>query len=123
MCVLQQVIRDSDFSLLSVSSIGSTTSDYRSLFFKLLTHDQFLGAAISVACTLLVVVLFYTELQHFMTVDVVPELSVDTTFGEKLQINVDIVFHSLPCAFVSLDAMDVSGAHQLDVSHSVMKQV
>ena len=28
----------------------------------------------------------------------------------------------MPCAYLSVDAMDVTGAHQLDVAHNVMKR-
>lgn len=31
-------------------------------------------------------------------------------------------FPSMPCAVVSLDAMDASGQHQLEVMHDVFKQ-
>ena len=45
----------------------------------------------------------------FLEVDVVSELSVDDSFGELLRINMDVTFLDLPCAYVSVDAMDISG--------------
>ncbi|EGG17141.1 endoplasmic reticulum-golgi intermediate compartment protein 3 [Cavenderia fasciculata] len=57
-----------------------------------------------------------------MTTETHHELFVDTTRGEKLRINMDVVFHHLPCAFLSLDAMDVSGDHQFDVAHNIFKK-
>jgi hypothetical protein len=74
-------------------------------------------------------------------VEIRPELSVDTSRGEKLRINMDVVFHSLPCSCkrpslgdffrrciddlssdLSVDAMDISGEHQLDVDHNIFKK-
>ena len=37
------------------------------------------------------------------------KLSVDTSRGGKLRINVNITFPSLPCSVLSLDALDLSG--------------
>jgi len=34
----------------------------------------------------------------------------------------DIVFHNLPCAYISVDAMDISGETQLDVDHNIFKK-
>jgi len=47
---------------------------------------------------------------------------VDTSRGEKLRINMDVTFPDLPCGYVSVDAMDVSGEHQLDVEHNIFKK-
>ena len=38
------------------------------------------------------------------------------------QINFDVTFSRLPCSVLSLDAMDVSGEHELDVVHDVYKR-
>jgi len=57
-----------------------------------------------------------------MTTEVHPELHVDTSRNERLRINVDITFPRLPCAYLSLDAMDVSGEHELDVDHGIFKK-
>jgi len=39
-----------------------------------------------------------------------------------LRINFDVTFPHIPCSLLSLDAMDVSGSHQLDVSHHIKKK-
>jgi hypothetical protein len=44
-----------------------------------------------------------------MSVDVQEELFVDTSRNEKMRINVDIDFPKMPCAYLSMDVMDVSG--------------
>jgi len=80
------------------------------------------GAAVSILSGIFIVLLFFSEFSFYMEVDVVPELLVDTSRGEKLRINVDVIFPSLPCSYVSLDAMDISGEHQLDVAHNIFKK-
>lgn len=47
-----------------------------------------------------------------MSVDVQEELFVDTSRNEKMRINVDIDFPKMPCAYLSMDVMDVSGETQ-----------
>ena len=53
--------------------------------------------------------------------DVTEYMDVDHTRGEKLRINFDITFPRMACSVVHLDAMDISGKHQLDVDHNVVK--
>lgn len=77
----------------------------------------------------------------YLRMTTISELSVDTSRGELMDINVgllldrmlcfsdigsslcplqfDITFHKLPCAWTSLDAMDISGEMQLDVVRSL----
>ncbi|KAL5493242.1 hypothetical protein EMCRGX_G014389 [Ephydatia muelleri] len=80
------------------------------------------GATITLISVAVIVVLFSLELTYFLTTDVREELFVDTSRGEKLKINFDIDFPKMPCLYLSIDAMDVSGDHQLDILHSVFKK-
>jgi len=82
----------------------------------------FSGAAVSIVSGLFILWLFISEFTYYLSTEVQPELLVDTTRGEKLRINMDIVFHNLPCAYLSVDAMDISGEHQLDVDHNIFKK-
>jgi hypothetical protein len=82
----------------------------------------FSGAAISIACVLLVTILFVYEWQAYMTLEVNQQLFVDIGRGQKFHINVDITFPHLPCKILSVDSMDVSGAMQIDVVKSVKKR-
>lgn len=49
-------------------------------------------------------------------------LSVDATRSAALDISFDLTMHRLPCSWLSLDAMDVTGTSELDVSHHVHKR-
>jgi hypothetical protein len=79
------------------------------------------GAIVSIACCLLMAWLFFSELSLYRSTEINPELVIDTTRGEKLRINFDIVFHNMACSFLSIDSMDVAGQHQLDVDHTINK--
>ncbi|KAL6043020.1 Endoplasmic reticulum-Golgi intermediate compartment protein 3 [Balamuthia mandrillaris] len=82
----------------------------------------FSGAAVSIISGLIIAWLFISELSLYLAVDVSPQLYVDVSRGEKLQINLDITFPKLACSYLSVDAMDVSGEHQLDVDHNIYKR-
>jgi len=80
------------------------------------------GGVVSIVCTIIIIWLFISELSLYLTVDTQPELFVDASRGEKLRINIDITFPDLPCAFLSVDAMDIAGEHQLDVFDNIFKK-
>ncbi|XP_071105582.1 endoplasmic reticulum-Golgi intermediate compartment protein 3-like [Haliotis cracherodii] len=80
------------------------------------------GAAVTLSSAVLMFILFVSEFNYYLTKEVQPELFVDTSRGQKIRINVDITFSKLPCAYLSIDAMDVSGEQQIDVDHNLFKQ-
>eukprot|EP00199_Chlamydomonas_sp_CCMP681_P001880 CAMPEP_0119106818 /NCGR_PEP_ID=MMETSP1180-20130426/6334_1 /TAXON_ID=3052 ORGANISM="Chlamydomonas cf sp, Strain CCMP681" /NCGR_SAMPLE_ID=MMETSP1180 /ASSEMBLY_ACC=CAM_ASM_000741 /LENGTH=357 /DNA_ID=CAMNT_0007092209 /DNA_START=168 /DNA_END=1241 /DNA_ORIENTATION=- len=81
------------------------------------------GGAITIASSVVMCLLFLSELHLFSLTREVHELVVDSSRGETISINLDITLPKMPCAWLSLDAMDVSGELHLDVqSHDVFKQ-
>lgn len=80
------------------------------------------GGAVTVISGLLMFILFVSELSFYLSTEVTPELYVDTSRGQKLRINLDVLFPKLPCVYLSIDAMDVSGEQQIDVMHSMLKR-
>ncbi|KAI7843637.1 hypothetical protein COHA_002876 [Chlorella ohadii] len=80
------------------------------------------GGAITLVASLFMALLFFSELRLFTRVNTVNELSVDTSRGEMLAIHFDVTFPRMPCAWLSVDAMDISGEVQLEVDHDVYKR-
>lgn len=80
------------------------------------------GGAVTVISSLLMFILFVSELSFYLSTEITPELYVDTSRGQKLRINLDVLFPKLPCVYLSIDAMDVSGEQQIDVMHSILKR-
>lgn len=69
------------------------------MFLPAIIHSfSFLVISVTVVSSLLMVILFISELNYYLTKDVQPELFVDTTRGQKLRINIDIDFPKVPCA-------------------------
>eukprot|EP00271_Cylindrocystis_brebissonii_P013203 TRINITY_DN32853_c0_g1_i1.p1 TRINITY_DN32853_c0_g1~~TRINITY_DN32853_c0_g1_i1.p1 ORF type:complete len:390 (+),score=61.40 TRINITY_DN32853_c0_g1_i1:291-1460(+) len=80
------------------------------------------GGIITLVSSIFMVILFLTELRIYLLPTTTNELSVDTTRGETLQINLDVTFPELACSVLSLDAMDISGEQHLDVVHNIFKR-
>mmetsp|Transcript_33759 Transcript_33759/g.54705 ORF Transcript_33759/g.54705 Transcript_33759/m.54705 type:complete len:386 (-) Transcript_33759:112-1269(-) len=91
------------------------------------THEDYrqktvLGGVVSVFSSIIISYLFFSELAYFLSVERTHELYVDTSRGEKLQINLNVTFPGMQCSVLSLDAMDISGEHQLDVYLNIFKR-
>ena len=80
------------------------------------------GALLSIVAGLFIVFLFVSELSAYLETKVEPDLFVDAGRGEQLRINLDVVFPNLPCEYLSLDVLDISGEAQLDVMHNIWKR-
>ncbi|KAF6021499.1 ERGIC3 [Bugula neritina] len=80
------------------------------------------GAIITMVSAVIMAILFLSELNYFLSVDVDQELIVDTMRGQKMKIYVDITFPKIGCSLLSMDAMDVSGESQIDVISNIFKQ-
>ncbi|XP_074582256.1 uncharacterized protein LOC141838624 [Curcuma longa] len=80
------------------------------------------GGIITIASSIIMFLLFISELRLYLHAVTETKLVVDTSTGEKLRINFDITFPALSCSMVSLDAMDISGEEHLDVRHDIIKK-
>lgn len=79
------------------------------------------GGLVTIISTCIIIVLFFVQLQYYLSTDVTQVLFVDTSRQEKMNITIDIRYPSLPCSYLTLDAMDVSGDTQTDVTHNLYK--
>jgi hypothetical protein len=91
------------------------------------------GAIVSIVAVLLAVLLFCAELRMFLTTEAVELMEVDdapaggsrngaAVTSKNMRINFDVTFPNLPCAIVSLDVADSTGAHSENVIHNVFKR-
>jgi len=82
----------------------------------------FSGGTITVISGIVMILLFASEIQDYLTPGIEEQLFVDTTRGAKLKINVDIIFPKISCDFLSLDAQDVSGEQHIAIEHNIYKR-
>jgi len=80
------------------------------------------GAAISLVMFSVILFLFIAELSSFLRIEKVDELKIDGGGPGKLPISFDVTFSHIPCSLLSVDAMDVSGEQQFDLSHHINKR-
>ncbi|KAM6553362.1 hypothetical protein CsatB_014124 [Cannabis sativa] len=80
------------------------------------------GGLITIASSIVMVLLFLSELRLYLHAATQSKLVVDTSRGETLRINFDVTFPAFPCFILSLDAMDISGEQHLDIKHDVIKK-
>lgn len=86
-------------------------------------HRSVSGGVITVVTVILMIILFMSEVGVYVKHRTANSLAVDTSRGETMEIHLDVVLHKLPCSWVSLDAMDVSGDVHLEVhDHGLLKQ-
>mgnify|MGYP001108734570 CR=1 FL=1 len=79
------------------------------------------GGLVTIASTLIIIVLFILQFQYYLTTDVEQILFVDTSRQGKMNITVDVIFPILPCSYLTIDAMDVSGESHTDIIHDLYK--
>lgn len=80
------------------------------------------GGVITLASSIVMTLLFISELRLYLHAVTETTLVVDTSRGETLRINFDITFPALPCSILSVDAMDISGEQHLDIRHDIIKK-
>jgi hypothetical protein len=79
------------------------------------------GGFVTIISSIIIFLLFFLELKYFLTTDIVQVLFVDTSRQEKMNITIDIKFPVLPCSYLTVDAMDVSGDSQTDIVDNLYK--
>lgn len=88
-------------------------------------EKTFTGATISVISALLVTLLLVNEMSMYLTDHVKEKVVLDRNgilSDERLSINFDITFPRVPCEVLHLDAMDIGGNYQEDITHNINKQ-
>ncbi|CAG2116362.1 unnamed protein product, partial [Medioppia subpectinata] len=80
------------------------------------------GATVTIISGLIMSVLFISELNYYLTPELREELLVDVSRGDKLRINLDVVFPHISCHFLAIDAIDVSGEQHINIEHNVFKR-
>jgi len=82
---------------------------------KDLTEATYTGAIISVCCLITIALLFFGEVASYISPRIHSDMVVApmNRYGERLKVFMDINFHKLPCAALSLDILDVLHNHEL----------
>jgi len=86
--------------------------------YRIKTHS---GGLISLMSIVTMVVLFFSELHTYLSVEVVDHIIVDTTLNQKLPIGLNITFPHLRCDEVSVDTVDSMGENQVDIAGDLVK--
>ncbi|KAM7251126.1 hypothetical protein ACFE04_023009 [Oxalis oulophora] len=79
------------------------------------------GALVSIVGLVIMATLFLHELRYYLTTYTVHQMSVDLKRGETLPIHINMTFPSLPCDVLSVDAIDMSGKHEVDLDTNIWK--
>lgn len=79
------------------------------------------GGFVTIGSLILILYLLWGEWADYRRVIVHPELIVDKSRGEKMEIHMNVSFPRIPCELLTLDVMDVSGEVQTGVMHGVEK--
>nr|DAD48497.1 TPA_asm: hypothetical protein HUJ06_018434 [Nelumbo nucifera] len=90
----------------------------------LFAHDLYVFGQrkkVSVIGLVIMATLFLHELKYYLTTYTVHQMSVDLKRGETLPIHINMTFPSLPCDVLSVDAIDMSGKHEVDLDTNIWK--
>lgn len=85
------------------------------------THSSQAGGLVTVITAIIIVLLLWSEMNAFLSVDVVDTVAVDTRLHQKLNISMDVSFPRLRCDVVSVDSVDSAGDNQVDVHGGLEK--
>jgi hypothetical protein len=85
------------------------------------TEASSLGASLTLCGMATIVLLFIMELVAFLTVSVHQELVLAPHSTEPITVTFNVTFPSLKCDLLSLNAKDVLGSNQVNISRNVHK--
>ncbi|KAK3862931.1 hypothetical protein Pcinc_031253 [Petrolisthes cinctipes] len=90
---------------------------------KDLTQPTLTGALISVVCVVFMLLLFTSELLHFLSGEVVSELYVDNpgVSTERIPVYIKITLPRLKCDYIGLDIQDDLGRHEVGFVENTVK--
>ncbi|XP_055346178.1 endoplasmic reticulum-Golgi intermediate compartment protein 3-like [Paramacrobiotus metropolitanus] len=83
--------------------------------------QTFSGGIVTILCTVLMLLLFLSELNHYQTLKVTETLFVDVSRSGKLRINLDVTFYKISCGFLNVDVMDSSGERLSSIEKTITK--
>ncbi|GAA5938031.1 retrograde cargo receptor ERV46 [Sporobolomyces koalae] len=100
-------------SVRGIDAFGKTMEDVK-------IKTGFGGMLTLVSLSLILALTLY-EFVDYRRVHMEPSIVVDRSRGEKLVVNLNVTFPRVPCYLLSVDIMDISGEHQNDVNHDLLK--
>lgn len=82
------------------------------------------GGITSLVAIFVVVVLMMAETYTWVSQNrsTVEHISVDTSLGKRMRVNINITFPQLACVDLHLDAMDVAGDSQINIEDTLVKR-
>ncbi|RQM18538.1 hypothetical protein DD237_001692 [Peronospora effusa] len=78
------------------------------------------GATVSIIAGLVMMVLFLSEVKAYLSLNTHEHMVVDSSLGDKLQVNLDVSFLAINCRDAHINAMDVAGELQVHMHHTVV---
>jgi len=87
-----------------------------------LSEPTLTGAYVSIILLAIIGLLLSQSVMNFIQYQKHSEIMIDVNSGdEKLHINLDITLQKTPCAILSLDIVDVTGVHVVDIEGKLQK--
>ncbi|GBF95217.1 hypothetical protein Rsub_07932 [Raphidocelis subcapitata] len=83
-----------------------------------LAHQTLHGAIVTVLGALLALTLFAHEVRWYATARGAAHMEVDLRRSHDLDVHIDVTFHAVPCAALSVSTYDSSGTSETDNSHA-----
>ena len=87
-----------------------------------LSEPTLTGASVSIVLITIITLLLGKTTYDFLQYQKNSDIMIDVASGEeKLHINLDITLAKMPCQILSLDIVDVTGVHVVDIEGKLVK--